>query len=143
MENTIDITIESLGVGLKYDSIRNQVKYIGEIEAKGYTYQLYKPKLKWDDKLFIHGFELVKDTKPMLYFNNGYLSRAEYHLYFDDYNPFLRKLKDTLNSPDIIEDPFNNLKSAFCQYNDIAIELTQVDSLYMVLRVSDYWQFYN
>ena len=143
MVNRIDITIESLGVGLELSGIENQLRLIGEFEARGYEFLMYKPKLKWDDRLFIYGFETASDTSANLYFNNGYLSRTEYFLYCNDYEPFLTKLKELLPKAKFIEDPFVNFKSTFCKYNDIAIELVQHDSLIMILRISDYWQFYN
>jgi len=42
---------------------------------------------------------------------------------------------------ELIEDPFNNYKSSFCKYNNIAIELLQIDNSIMYLRVSKYWYF--
>lgn len=143
MVNRIDITIESLGVGLELNAIESQLKQIGKFEARGYTFLMYKPKLRWDDRLYIYGFETASETSANLYFNNGYLSRTEYFLYYSDFELFLTKLKEVLPKAQFIDNPFNNVKSIFCKHNDIAIELIQHDSLIMILRVSDYWQFYN
>lgn len=85
------------------------------------------------------------DYKKVFYTNyKDKLIRVEYEFEQIHYKLLLIVINNILpKSHQLIEDPFNDNKSAFCKYNDIAIELVQLDNLDMVLRISDYREFYN